>query len=79
MTAAPTSRSVSPAPACPASSCSSPRSRTPGVLAEAAIHGYTTAFWIAAGIFAVGAVLCGALMRPGVPRVEAGAAPALAH
>jgi EmrB/QacA subfamily drug resistance transporter len=29
------------------------------------IHGYTTVFWWCAGIFLVGAVICGALMRPG--------------
>jgi predicted MFS family arabinose efflux permease len=35
--------------------------------AAAAVHGYTTAFWWAAAIFAVGALVCGALLRPGVP------------
>ncbi len=30
--------------------------------AQAAVHGYTTAFWWAAGIFAVGGVICGALL-----------------
>jgi EmrB/QacA subfamily drug resistance transporter len=34
--------------------------------AQAAVHGYTVAFWWAAGIFAVGAVLAGVLLRPGV-------------
>ena len=35
-------------------------------LAElAAIHGYTAVFWWCAGIFAAGAVICGALLRPG--------------
>jgi hypothetical protein len=29
------------------------------------IHGYTTGFWVAAAIFAAGAVICGALFRPG--------------
>jgi hypothetical protein len=29
------------------------------------IHGYTTGFWIAAAIFSVGAVICGALFRFG--------------
>jgi EmrB/QacA subfamily drug resistance transporter len=29
------------------------------------IHGYTTAFWVAAAIFATGAVTCGALFRSG--------------
>jgi EmrB/QacA subfamily drug resistance transporter len=32
------------------------------VLEAAAVHGYTTAFWWAAGIFAVGGVVCGALL-----------------
>jgi hypothetical protein len=27
------------------------------------VHGYTVAFWVAAGIFAFGAVLIGTLMR----------------
>jgi hypothetical protein len=31
----------------------------------ALIHGYTTVFWWCAGIFAAGAVICGALLRPG--------------
>jgi hypothetical protein len=33
--------------------------------AAAAVHGYTTAFWWTAGIFAVGAVICGSLLRRG--------------
>jgi hypothetical protein len=35
------------------------------VLAAAQVHGYTTAFWWTAGIFAAGGVVCGALMRWG--------------
>jgi len=31
----------------------------------AVIHGYTTVFWWCAGIFAAGAVICGALLRSG--------------
>src|SRR5215475_8898774 len=31
----------------------------------ALIHGYTTVFWWCAGIFAAGAIVCGALLRPG--------------
>ncbi|WP_433890899.1 MFS transporter [Streptomyces sp. CA-111067] len=42
---------------------------TRAVAAQAAIHGYRTAFWVAAAIFLGGAVLCGALLprtaRPG--------------
>jgi EmrB/QacA subfamily drug resistance transporter len=37
----------------------------PHQLALAALHGYTVAFWWTAGIFAAGAVVCGALMRWG--------------
>ena len=45
------------------------------------MHGYTVAFWVAAGIFAVGAVVVGTLMRSvklagaGEPTGE----PAVAH
>jgi EmrB/QacA subfamily drug resistance transporter len=35
----------------------------PGVLRQAAVEGYTTAFWWAAGIFALGALVCGSLLR----------------
>ncbi|ADB53998.1 MFS transporter [Conexibacter woesei] len=35
----------------------------PDVLARAAVEGYTTAFWWAAGLFAAGALVCGALLR----------------
>jgi len=34
-------------------------------LAQAALHGYTVAFWWTAAIFAAGAVICGALLRSG--------------
>jgi len=55
------------------------KEQTADVLARASVHGYTTAFWISAGIFAAGAVICGALLRPGVARIEPGAEPAMAH
>jgi hypothetical protein len=35
-------------------------------LAQGAIHGYTTAFWISAGIFAVGSAATGLLYQRGV-------------
>ena len=38
---------------------------TPQLLHLAAIHSYTTVFWCCAGIFAAGAVICGALLRRG--------------
>jgi EmrB/QacA subfamily drug resistance transporter len=52
---------------------------------QALVHGYTTAFWWTAGIFAGGAVICGALIRsgvlaqPGTPSPARGAAPAPAQ
>jgi EmrB/QacA subfamily drug resistance transporter len=45
-----------------------------GPSAQAAVEGYVTAFWWAAAIFAVGAIVTGALLRSGV-RVPAHAAP----
>jgi predicted MFS family arabinose efflux permease len=47
--------------------------------AAAAVHGYTTAFWWAAGIFLAGALVAGVLLRSGAPRVEPGAQPVLVH
>ena len=41
----------------------------------ALIHSYTTVFWWCAGIFAAGAVICGALLRRG-PLTRAGDVPA---
>jgi EmrB/QacA subfamily drug resistance transporter len=38
----------------------------PEVLRQAAVEGYTTAFWWAAAIFAVGALVTGSLLRSGV-------------
>jgi EmrB/QacA subfamily drug resistance transporter len=56
---------------------------TATLLAQATIHGYTTAFLWAAGIFLVGAIVAASLFRPGVrvidPSVEPSAEPVLAH
>jgi EmrB/QacA subfamily drug resistance transporter len=41
----------------------SDRGPGPEVLRQAAVEGYVTAFWWAAGIFTVGALVCGALLR----------------
>jgi MFS family permease len=41
---------------------------SPDLIALAQVHGYTTAFWWSAGIFAAGAVLSAALMRSGPAR-----------
>jgi EmrB/QacA subfamily drug resistance transporter len=40
------------------------------VIAHAAVHGYTTGFWWAAGFFAAGALVTGLLMHGRVPRTE---------
>ncbi|MRK00269.1 DHA2 family efflux MFS transporter permease subunit [Aeromicrobium sp. S22] len=55
--------------------------RTPSALNQqlAAMHGYTTVFWWSAAIFAVGAVICGALLRSGPITIDPDAAPVLAH
>jgi hypothetical protein len=37
----------------------------PSPLEMSLIHGYTTGFWVAAAIFAAGAVICGTLFRRG--------------
>jgi EmrB/QacA subfamily drug resistance transporter len=46
------------------------KAASPAVVADAAVHGYTTAFWWAAAILAAGAVICGLLLRPGTPQRE---------
>src|SRR3954454_22647803 len=53
--------------------------RGPGLGAEAAVHGYTTAFWCSAAVFVVGAIVCGFVFRSGVPQGAMAAEPALAH
>jgi EmrB/QacA subfamily drug resistance transporter len=45
------------------------------VMRQAAVEGYVTAFWWAAAIFALGAVVCGSLLRPGVRAAPAHGAP----
>ena len=51
----------------------------PALAAQAAVHGYTTAFWVAAAVFAIGAVVCGTLFESGARQVAPGGAPVLAH
>ena len=46
----------------------------PSLAAMSLIHGYTTAFWVAAAIFGAGAVICGTLFRLGPLRVSGPAA-----
>ena len=53
---------------------------TRALVAQATVHGYTTAFWWSAGIFALGAIVTALLYRPGVRLLqpEPTAEPALA-
>jgi EmrB/QacA subfamily drug resistance transporter len=51
------------------------RGPAPEVLRQAAVEGYTTAFWWAAAIFALGALVCGGLLRSGVRPTPAHGAP----
>jgi hypothetical protein len=51
----------------------------PSAAGMALIHGYTTGFWVAAAIFAAGAVICGTLFRSGPLRAPAPAATAPAR
>jgi hypothetical protein len=50
-----------------------------GAPAAAAVHGFTTAFWWAAGIFAVGAIVSATVLRSGAPQVALQPEPAMAH
>jgi EmrB/QacA subfamily drug resistance transporter len=52
---------------------------TPNTIAGAAVHGYTTAFWWAAGIFFLGALLTSALLRSGAQERDPAAVAVLAH
>jgi EmrB/QacA subfamily drug resistance transporter len=51
----------------------------PAAVARATIHGDAVAFWTGAGIFGVGAVVCGLLARRRTPRRTPAADPVLAH
>jgi MFS family permease len=57
------------------------RGASPDVAAAAAVHGYTTAFYWSAAIFALGAIVSGLVFRAGAPVVATapGAEPVLAH
>ena len=53
---------------------------TPALLGEAAVHGYTVAFWVAAGVFAAGAVIVGLTMESiSVGEEEHAGEPVVAH
>jgi predicted MFS family arabinose efflux permease len=55
------------------------RSASPDVLAAAAVHGYTTAFWWSAAIFATGVVASALVFRTGAVQTAPSAEPVLAH
>ncbi len=46
------------------------RHPAPALTGMSLIHGYTTAFWVAAAIFGAGAVTCGTLFRSGPLRAS---------
>ena len=49
-----------------------------GVVAQATVHGDTVAFWCAAAIFAIGAIVCALVLRSGAPETHPSTGPALA-
>jgi EmrB/QacA subfamily drug resistance transporter len=51
---------------------------TPQLATDAAVHGYTVAFWIAAGVFAAGALIVGTTMRS-IKVEEPAGEPVVAH
>ena len=53
--------------------------RSPALPVEAAMHGYTTAFWCSSAVFVVGAVVSAIVFRSGAPQFAGAAEPALAH
>ena len=57
-----------------------PDARGRELVAQAAVHGYTTAFWWSAAIFAVGAIVAAVLFeRTGLPSPQPEGQPVLAH
>jgi EmrB/QacA subfamily drug resistance transporter len=58
---------------------SSAAAPTKAAVAQAAVHGYTTAFYWSAAIFVVAAVVCTALLRSGVHEPSPAGEPVLAH
>src|SRR3954469_11984080 len=55
------------------------RRPTPQLAEQAAVHGCPVAFWVAAGVFAVGAVIVGSMMRTIRPSEQPAGDPAVAH
>jgi MFS family permease len=52
---------------------------SPQLATDAAMHGYTVAFWVAAGVFAFGGIVVGTLMRSVKVQAHAPGEPAVAH
>jgi Na+/melibiose symporter-like transporter len=61
-----------------ASSYAGSHTPTPRLMQDAAVHGYTVAFWVAAGVFTLGAVVIATLMRS-VKVAQPAGEPAMAH
>jgi MFS family permease len=61
-----------------ASSYAGSHTPTPRLMQDAAVHGYTVAFWVAAGVFAFGALVIATLMRS-VKVAQPAGEPAMAH
>jgi Na+/melibiose symporter-like transporter len=55
------------------------RARSPELIATATVHGYTVAFWVAAGVFAVGAIVVGAVVPSIRIETETAGEPVVAH
>jgi EmrB/QacA subfamily drug resistance transporter len=55
------------------------RQPTPDAIARSMLESYHTAFWWSAAFFAAGAIICGLLLRGGVPDQDPAAEPALIH
>ena len=68
-------------PAAPSRATPSTHGTSQAAIAAAAVHGYTTAFYWSAAIFALGAIVSSLVFRGGVPQTAAAPAgePVLAH
>ncbi|MCB0859554.1 MAG: MFS transporter [Solirubrobacterales bacterium] len=52
---------------------------SPELAAQAAVHGYTTAFWVSAAMLMAGAVVTAVTLRSGAPQTDDGHGLAMAH
>jgi len=51
----------------------------PGAVVQSMLHSYSTAYWWSAAILIAGAIVCGLLLRRGVPQQNPDAEPVLMH